>query len=84
MKKLVPQKNRKKDEHKKDIFQKHSHQNQKVVLSGIVSMATTHKQPEKASLGISKMSKLKKHSVDKTKIKWKLPICDNFIEAKTL
>ena len=30
------------------------------------------------------MSKLKKHSVAKTKSKWKLPICDNFIEKKTL
>ena len=30
------------------------------------------------------MSKLKKHSVAKTKSKWKLPICDNFIETKTL
>ena len=27
MKKFVPQKNRIKDEHKKDIFQKHKHQN---------------------------------------------------------
>ena len=30
------------------------------------------------------MSKLKKHSVAKTKSKWKLQICDNFIETKTL
>ena len=30
------------------------------------------------------MSKLNKHSVAKTKSKWKLPICDNFIEKKTL
>ena len=30
------------------------------------------------------MSKLKKHSVAKTKSKWKLPICDNFIETKSL
>ena len=30
------------------------------------------------------MSKLKKHSVAKTKSYWKLPICDNFIGIKTL
>ena len=30
------------------------------------------------------MSKLKIHSVAKTKSKWKLPICDNFIETKSL
>ena len=47
-------------------------------------MSTTHQHPEKASLGISEMSELKKHSVAKTKSKWKLPICDNFIETKTL
>ena len=69
---------------KKTYFRNINTKIKNLVLSGTVSMSTTHKQPEKASLGISKMSKLKKHSVDKTKSKWKLPICDNFIETKTL
>ena len=38
---------------------------------------------QKASLCISKMSKLKKHSVAKTRSLWKLPICDdNFFADK--
>ena len=42
------------------------------------------KTQKKTSLCISKMSKLKKHSVTKTRSSWKLTICDNFIETKTL
>ena len=83
MKKNCTTKNRIKDEQKKDIFQKQKFQNQK--LSTPMKLQQTHiNNPKQTSLCISKMSKLKKHSVAKTRSSWKLPICDNFIETKTL
>ena len=59
---------------KKTYFRNINRKIKNLKLPGTISMYTTHKQPKKASLGISKMSKLKKHSVAKT----------NFIETKTL
>ena len=52
---------------KKDIFRKDNVKNQILVLSWKISIFSTPEQTKKASLCISKISKLKKHSVAKTR-----------------
>ena len=67
------------------MFQKQKFQNQK--FSTPMNLQQNHNAlatQKNTSLCISKMSKLKKHSVAKTRSSWKLPICYNFIETKTL
>ena len=66
-KKNVPQKIASRTNTKKDIFQKHKDQNQK--LSTPKNVQQTHNAVtfQKLSLCFSKMSKLKKHSVTKTR-----------------
>ena len=67
MKKFVPQKMASRMNTKNGIFQKHKEQNQK--LSTPMNCQQTHNSltTQKASLCISKMSKLKKYSVAKTR-----------------
>ena len=68
---------------KKDIFQKHKDQNPKP--RNPMNFQQTHNAliTQKMSLCISNMSKLKKHSVAKTRSQWKLPICDDiFLRTK--
>ena len=67
MKKFVPQKIASRINTKNDIFEKQKYQNLK--LSTPMKFQQTHNAltPQKISLCISKMSKLKKHSVAKTR-----------------
>ena len=86
MKKNCTTKNRIKAEQKKDMFQKQKFQNQK--FSTPMNLQQNHNALTTQKIRrfcISKMSKLKKHSVAKTRSSWKLPICDdNFFSDKKI